>query len=54
MTFQKIFDLIDRLSKEERDRLFELIRQRKIEEREAEILDRSDFIDRAIISKIKE
>jgi hypothetical protein len=38
MTVQEIIDSIDRLSTEDRDYLFELIRKRRIEDRRAEIL----------------
>jgi hypothetical protein len=38
MTFQEVVEAIDNLSTEDRDRLFELIRQQKVEEKEAVIL----------------
>jgi ribosomal 50S subunit-associated protein YjgA (DUF615 family) len=38
MIFQEIVDSLESLSIEDRDRLFELIRQQRIEERENEIL----------------
>jgi hypothetical protein len=38
MTVEEIVDSIDRLSIDDREKLFELIRQRRIEQQEAEIL----------------
>lgn len=38
MTVEEIVDSIDRLSIEDQEKLFELIRQRQIEQQEAEIL----------------
>ncbi|PSB03233.1 hypothetical protein [Merismopedia glauca] len=48
MTFQEIVDSIDRLSTEERDSLFELIHQRRIQEQEAEILASRQELKEAI------
>ena len=38
MTVEEIVDSIDRLSIEDREKLFELVRKRRIEQQEAEIL----------------
>lgn len=48
MTFQEIVDSIGSLSSEERDRLFELIRKQKIEEREDEILANARTVFKAV------
>lgn len=48
MTFQEIVDSIGNLSIEDRDRLFELIRKQKIEERENEILANAQTVFRAV------
>jgi hypothetical protein len=48
MTFQEIVDSVGNLSKEERDRLFELIRQQRIEERENEILVNAREVFKAV------
>jgi hypothetical protein len=38
MTFQEIVDSIEKLSTEDQDELFELIRKRRVEQRRSEIL----------------
>jgi hypothetical protein len=38
MTFQEIIDSIEKLSTEDQDELFELIRKRRVEQRRSEIL----------------
>jgi hypothetical protein len=38
MTFQEMVDSIEKLSTEDRDELFELIRKRRLEQRRSEIL----------------
>jgi hypothetical protein len=38
MTFQEMVDSIEKLSTEDRDELFELIRKRRVEQRRSEIL----------------
>jgi hypothetical protein len=48
MTFQEIVNSIESLSTEDRDRLFELIRKQKIEERENEILANAQTVFKAI------
>ena len=48
MTVQEIVNSIDLLSTEEREHLFELIRQRRIEEREVEILASRQELKQAI------
>jgi hypothetical protein len=48
MTFQEIVNSIDSLSTEDRDRLFDLIRQRKIEEQDAETLANYQELKQAI------
>jgi ribosomal 50S subunit-associated protein YjgA (DUF615 family) len=48
MTFQEIVDSVGNLSKEDRDRLFELIRQRRIEERENEIIANAREVFKAV------
>jgi hypothetical protein len=48
MTFQEIVNSIENLSTEDRDRLFELIRKQKIEERENEILANAQTVFKAI------
>jgi ribosomal 50S subunit-associated protein YjgA (DUF615 family) len=48
MTFQEIVDSVRNLSKEDRDRLFELIRQRRIEERENEIIANAREVFKAV------
>jgi hypothetical protein len=48
MTFQEIVDSIGTLSIEDRDRLFELIRKQKIEERESEILSNAQAVFNAV------
>jgi hypothetical protein len=50
VTFQEIVDSLDCLSSEEQAALFELIRQRQIEEREAEILASRQELKQAIAS----
>jgi hypothetical protein len=48
MTVQEIINSIDRLSVEEREHLFELIRQRRIKEQKAEILASRQELKQAI------
>jgi hypothetical protein len=48
MTVQEIIDSIDRLSIEDRDYLFELIRQRRIEDRREEILANAQEVLKAV------
>ncbi len=48
MTFQDIVNSIGSLSTEDRDRLFDLMRQQRIEEQEAEILAKYRELQRAI------
>ncbi len=48
LTFQEIVNSIGSLSPEDRDRLFELIRKQRIEEREAEILVNAQVVFKAI------
>jgi ribosomal 50S subunit-associated protein YjgA (DUF615 family) len=48
MIFQEIVDSLGRLSTEDRDRLFELIRQQRMEERENEILANARGVFKAV------
>jgi ribosomal 50S subunit-associated protein YjgA (DUF615 family) len=48
MTFQEIVNSIGSLSTEDRDRLFDLIRQQRIEEQEAETLTNYRELQQAI------
>lgn len=48
MTFQEIVNSIGSLSAEDRDRLFDLIRQQRIEEQEAETLANYRELQQAI------
>jgi hypothetical protein len=48
MTFQEIFDSIGSLSREDRDRLFELIRKQRIEDRENEIVANAQAVFKAV------
>jgi hypothetical protein len=48
MNFQEIVNSLDLLSSEERDTLWELIRQRRIKEQEAEILASRQELKEAI------
>jgi ribosomal 50S subunit-associated protein YjgA (DUF615 family) len=48
MIFQEIVDSLGSLSIEDRDRLFELIRQQRIEERENEILANAREVFKAV------
>lgn len=48
MTFQEVVAAIGTLSIEERDRLYELIRQQKVADREAEILASRQELKQAI------
>jgi ribosomal 50S subunit-associated protein YjgA (DUF615 family) len=48
MTLQEIVESIGTLSIEDRDKLFELIRQQKIEDRENEILANAQQVFKAI------
>jgi hypothetical protein len=48
LTFQEIVDFIGNLSSEDRDRLFELIRKQRIEERAAEILANAKVVFKAV------
>jgi hypothetical protein len=48
MIFQEIVDSLGCLSIEDRDRLFELIRKQKMEEREAEILANAKEVFEAV------
>jgi hypothetical protein len=47
LTVQEIIDSIEKLSPEEQDRLIELIRQRRIEQRQAEILANAQEVRQA-------
>lgn len=48
MTFQEIIESIERLSFEEQEQLFELIRKRRIEIRRAEIADNARIVMKAV------
>jgi hypothetical protein len=48
MIFQEIVDSLESLSIEDRDRLFELIRQQRMEERENEILANAQAVFQAV------
>jgi hypothetical protein len=48
MIFQEIVDSLESLSREDRDRLFELIRKQRIEDRENEILDNAKEVFNAV------
>jgi ribosomal 50S subunit-associated protein YjgA (DUF615 family) len=48
MIFQEIVDSLGSLSAEDRDRLFELIRQQRMEEREDEILANAREVFKAV------
>jgi hypothetical protein len=48
MIFQEIVDSLESLSIEDRDRLFELIRQQRVEERENEILANAQAVFKAV------
>jgi ribosomal 50S subunit-associated protein YjgA (DUF615 family) len=48
MIFQEIVDSLGSLSIEDRDRLFELIRNQRMEERENEILDNAREVFKAV------
>ena len=48
MIFQEIVDSLGSLSIEDRDRLFELIRQQRMEERENEILTNAREVFKAV------
>jgi hypothetical protein len=48
MIFQEIVDSLESLSIEDRDRLFELIRKQRVEERENEILGNAQAVFKAV------
>jgi hypothetical protein len=48
MIFQEIVDSLESLSIEDRDRLFELIRKQRVEERENEILANAQAVFKAV------
>ncbi|WP_373547067.1 hypothetical protein [Chamaesiphon sp.] len=48
MTFQEMIDLIEELSTEDQDELFELIRKRRVEQRGAEILANAQIAFKAV------
>jgi hypothetical protein len=48
MTFQEMVDSIEKLSTEDQDELFELIRKRRIEQRRSEILANAQMAFKAV------
>jgi hypothetical protein len=48
MTFQEMVDSIEKLSTEDQDELFELIRKRRIEQRRSEILANAQIAFKAV------
>ncbi len=48
MTFQEMVDSIEKLSTEDQDELFELIRKRRIEQRRSEILANARLAFKAV------
>jgi hypothetical protein len=48
MTFQEMVDSIEKLSTEDQDELFELIRKRRIEQRRSEILANAQIVFKAV------
>jgi hypothetical protein len=48
MTFQEMVDSIEKLSTEDQDELFELIRKRRIEQRRSEILANAQIALQAV------
>jgi hypothetical protein len=48
MTFQEMVDSIEKLSTEDQDELFELIRKRRVEQRRSEILANAQIAFKAV------
>ena len=48
MTFQEMVDSIEKLSTEDQDELFELVRKRRVEQRRSEILTNAQIVLKAV------